>query len=233
MQITYLADIRDIKDETVYRRLYEMLPEERQRKTDRMLQEKDRKLAVGAGSLLSLALADYLAGEKGDGQVRRICLDVLSGEVPEVGRKLVLCANPHGKPYIPAYPDFCFNLSHSGSKVMLVSADSPVGCDIQEYDRDTEQIVRRCFSTAEQKLWQQSDDEERVKVFTEIWARKESFLKAVGVGLSVELRSFSVVDERGRFGLVQEKFPGCWKTEAWHLPERYCCSITRQIRETL
>ena len=106
--------------------------------------------------------------------------------------KPVFACGEHGKPYLPNRPDLHFNVSHSGDYVICALSAAPVGCDIEMLKPVRSHVAARCFSPEENAaLAAQPDEAARETLFTRIWTLKESFLKAVGCGISVPLASVS------------------------------------------
>lgn len=104
-----------------------------------------------------------------------------------------------GKPYLPKYPEFQFNLSHAGSWVVAVVSNLPVGIDVEEirYVKDFIDIAKTFFSKDEMlAIEQQKVTEKQLNLFYEFWTQKESLIKAVGRGLSIPLNSFSVLSKK-------------------------------------
>ncbi|MCE9685125.1 4'-phosphopantetheinyl transferase superfamily protein [Shewanella sp. AS16] len=92
-----------------------------------------------------------------------------------------------------------FNLSHSGDWLMVAVLQThgmqvQLGVDI-EHERartDIHPILRHYFSAAETTaLLTLSADEQRGRFF-DLWALKESYIKAQGMGLALALDSFSM-----------------------------------------
>ncbi len=84
-----------------------------------------------------------------------------------------------------------FSLSHSGNLAMCAVDTNITGCDIElikEKKHGHERIAARCFSAKELDL---AGDTEG---FYRIWTLKESFLKAIGLGLRFPLDRFSISD---------------------------------------
>ena len=192
----YLGDIATIKDKD---RLLELLPSDRVRRILRLRKEEDRLLSIGAGTLLRVALSEYEKSGFTEGTVR-VDFSCIPDSGPEAER-MRTTEGPHGKPELPAYPGFFFNLSHSGIKVMLVCSDAEIGCDVQKAGPCRERVLKRAFAPSEKAYVNGAEGEERDVRFTEVWALKESILKAVGVGICTELNAFSVIDEAGQPGL--------------------------------
>ncbi|MFF5232601.1 4'-phosphopantetheinyl transferase family protein [Dactylosporangium sp. NPDC000521] len=93
--------------------------------------------------------------------------------------------NPNGKPSLSGpYTGVEVNLSHSGDLVMVaVSPHRPVGVDLQRVvpALDCAAMARRFYPPAEAGLVTGADGHER---FAELWARKESLVKAAGARLT-------------------------------------------------
>ena len=96
---------------------------------------------------------------------------------------------PGGKPCL-AGMFLQFNQSHSAHFAACALADAPLGLDIQTLSPCRVSFVRRFFAPEEQEEIYQSADKDAA--FTRLWCRKESFLKATGRGLRVELSALCV-----------------------------------------
>ena len=164
----YLADVRELADEALFARLLPHVSAARQRKIEAFRHAPSRRLSLGAGLLLNEAL-------------RR---EGLSAGEP--------CLTEYGKPFFPALPDFHFSLSHSGERVLCAVSASPVGCDIEEAKRYDPAIAQRFFHPDESALLFSLPEEEQTEAFYRLWTCKESFIKAIGLGLSLPLSDFAV-----------------------------------------
>ena len=119
--------------------------------------------------------------------------------------------NSFGKPMLAngaGLTGFFFNLSHSADRIALVFARSAlVGVDIEKLDSaiDYSGIARDFFSHHEAQAILSCPPSEQIGAFFRCWTRKEAYIKAIGMGLSVPLTSFvvSVDDSPGPF-LVRE-----------------------------
>ncbi|MBD3918618.1 4'-phosphopantetheinyl transferase superfamily protein [Paenibacillus sp. PR3] len=127
---------------------------------------------------------------------------------------IVFGANAHGKPKLVHPVGMHYNVSHSGDWVVCAISDEPVGIDIEQIKPIDMEISRRFFSAIEHEQLMELPEMERVNRFYELWALKESFVKAVGKGLSMPLDSFSFRFECD--GVIQlrapapyERFSGC------------------------
>lgn len=98
-----------------------------------------------------------------------------------------------GKPWLPGGPSF--NQSHSEDRLMIgVAASGRLGVDIEEMRqvRLMLGIADKNFAPDEAARLHAAPANERRRLFFRFWTRKEAFLKALGVGLTHPLRSFSV-----------------------------------------
>ncbi len=107
-------------------------------------------------------------------------------------------AGPQGKPALAAEPgggpDLHFNLTHTdGLVACAVVLGRPVGLDAEPLDRPVELgVAERFFAPAELAWLRSLPEAERARGFLRLWTLKESWLKAVGVGLHLPLRDVAV-----------------------------------------
>jgi len=102
--------------------------------------------------------------------------------------------NKYGKPYLKGYPDFFFNISHTHNAIVVALSNELVGVDVEKIKTADLAIAKRFFSDKEIK-YIHSAQFDQDKRFYEIWTRKEAYIKHVGKGLSIPLKSFDVQDE--------------------------------------
>ena len=164
----YLADVRPLTDGALFSKLLPTVSEARRAKVAAFKNETARRLSLGAGLLLRFALREegLTAGEP--------------------------ALTAYGKPFFPALPDFHFSLSHSGERVLCAVSPFPVGCDIEEPRRYDPALARRFFHPDESALLFSLPEAEQPAAFYRLWTCKESFMKAVGLGLSLPLSDFAV-----------------------------------------
>jgi 4'-phosphopantetheinyl transferase len=99
-----------------------------------------------------------------------------------------------GKPGPDGYRGIHFNISHSGSWVVVALSGKTVGVDVEKMRKVPEGVAQRFFSETEnQMLAEAPDEKEKAEIFFTLWTLKESFLKAIGTGLTKSLNSFTVV----------------------------------------
>lgn len=96
----------------------------------------------------------------------------------------------YGKPVLFRCPQIQVSLSHSGKLAFCAVSDTAVGVDVQKQKDVSNALIKR-VCTEEELRWL-SGQEEREFAFAQLWARKESYGKALGVGLAGGLKSVSV-----------------------------------------
>lgn len=88
-----------------------------------------------------------------------------------------------GKPLLRgAYGEIAFNISHSGSLVLVGVDRAPLGVDIQEHRAADQRVARKIMDPAMFAAWMASPNQ--TALFCDCWARRESELKWWGVGIS-------------------------------------------------
>jgi 4'-phosphopantetheinyl transferase len=111
------------------------------------------------------------------------------GRAPEA---LVFSENSHGKPILVDGPPF--SLSHSVDMMMLAIGDAEIGCDIERIDPalDWLPLAATFFTRTERAALAALPPAAACRAFFACWARKEAFVKALGLGLSYPLDAFDV-----------------------------------------
>jgi 4'-phosphopantetheinyl transferase len=142
---------------------------ERQR-AGTFLHQRDRRRFVARRGLLRLLLAGYV------------------GAAPQA---LELRPGPHGKPELPwaaGAPPVSFSCSSSrGMALYAVAHGRRLGVDVEALRPlpEREGMALRCCSVREQAALRAIPASTRDAAFIEAWTRKEAYLKAVGVGLTL------------------------------------------------
>lgn len=164
------------------------------RRAGRLVFDDHRRRFMAAHVGMRLALSEYL------------------GLAPSA---LVLAVGAHGKPHlVGGGPEF--NLSHSGDVAYLaVSADTPLGIDVEleTPERDVPSLAEAVFSPQEREELSLGGADRAQEMFFRGWTRKEAYLKALGLGVGVDLSAVSV----GLAGhdRVVEPVPGISGERVW------------------
>ena len=159
-----------------FARMWQILaPDERER-ADRFHFEADRRRAVIGRGYLRLLL----------GQIFNLPANNLQFQYDEFGKPGLLQKRE---------PLVQFNVSHSGDLILIAIARRlAVGVDVEKIrtDLDLADIAARFFSANENERLASLADPLRHKAFFTCWTRKEAYLKARGIGLSLPLDQFDV-----------------------------------------
>lgn len=124
--------------------------------------------------------------------------DILSRYLSRPPGQIRFDQDSFGKPFLvggDARVPLQFNMSHSG-KVVLVSlaCERHIGVDVEEVRPldDLTSIAESNFTRQECAFVLRHAPEDRGRAFYRCWTRKEAYVKAVGKGLSIPLKSFDV-----------------------------------------
>lgn len=113
-------------------------------------------------------------------------------------KRVNISYNPYGKPYIDNERYFKFNISHSESYVVIAISNYKVGIDVEMNKKTDIAIAKRFFTKNEyQYIKSFITESDRINAFYMIWTLKESYVKALGKGLSIPLNSFEFVIDNG------------------------------------
>jgi 4'-phosphopantetheinyl transferase len=127
---------------------------------------------------------------------------------------------PHGKPSLHPTSNLQFNLSHTDTEAIIaITLNADIGVDIEIVkNNNIDALAQRFFADAENSYLQQTADiHEKHLRFYQTWALKEAFIKATGLGVSQNLKSFAVECEPARL-LFSDKFaemPWTLQTFTW------------------
>ncbi|MRN54891.1 4'-phosphopantetheinyl transferase superfamily protein [Paenibacillus sp. LC-T2] len=127
-------------------------------------------------------------------------------------REIELNFNRYGKPLLQGNEALHFNNSHSGSWAVSAISSAPIGVDMEQIGEAHLEIAERFFSPQEYSdLLLRKEGEARREYFFDLWTLKESYIKAVGMGLSLSLSSFTIRKNNERIVLnTQNEFKACF-----------------------
>jgi 4'-phosphopantetheinyl transferase len=121
-------------------------------------------------------------------------------------------ADALGKPCVDfpvVTPTLHFNLAHTQDLVVCAvsAAHNRVGVDAERIDGIAEriEIAAQFFSDSEVATLRALTSREQPQLFFEYWTLKESYLKALGLGLAVELNCFSFVFDGDAVHITDER----------------------------
>lgn len=158
--------------------------------------------------------------------------EILAGYLNIQAQNLIFNQLEHGKPYLVDYPELSFNLSHTNDfmAVAVVKKNCQLGIDIETIRQRSSfsALVERCFSIKEIEYWQQLSNTEKILQFYQFWTRKEAFVKATGLGISLGLKDCELdIFNPERFYSVPSI---CGLANQWHnrdlqLSESLCAAV--------
>ncbi|HSB01710.1 MAG TPA: 4'-phosphopantetheinyl transferase superfamily protein [Anaerolineales bacterium] len=154
-------------------RLQEFLSEEETQRAARFHFTADRNRFIAAHGCLRAVLTRYLR-----------CL-------PD---QFTFSVNSYGKPALNDHT-LEFNLSHSSDVALIaISQERRVGIDVERIRPgiSSQVIAQQYFSKFEFAELQTLPLEQKEAAFFTCWTRKEAYIKAQGLGLSLPLESFDV-----------------------------------------
>ncbi|MFT5123950.1 MAG: 4'-phosphopantetheinyl transferase [Kiritimatiellia bacterium] len=117
---------------------------------------------------------------------RKVLRELIQAHTGRDPADQVFVFGDHEKPSLPD-SDIFFNLSHSGAYILIAIGRENHGVDIERMERkiNLESLARRYFSQPEYAWWEAQHKEKQA--FFKVWTHKESYLKATGQGISIEL----------------------------------------------
>lgn len=177
---TYLLATDFFKNKEIYDYYYNRVSKYRRRKIDRYKFNNSKLESLAASVLLDEILKGYGLSEKN----------------MEYGK------NSYGKPYFKGYENINFSLSHTQNYALCSFCEGKninLGADIQIISRDPMHLVKRFYTKDEAEYVFLNDDiASQKEAFYRIWSLKESYIKAVGKGMSIPIESFSVLINNGK-----------------------------------
>ena len=106
--------------------------------------------------------------------------------------ELIIQYSKYGKPYFKG-SNIKFNISHSGDIVVCVITDfCEIGIDIEEIKDIYIDDYKNQFS--EKEFVKIEESKIKHEYFFKFWTRKEAVIKANGMGISIPLNSFEVIN---------------------------------------
>lgn len=182
---------------------------------NRFASDRSRRLFGIAHGLTRYCLSLWTSAESPD------------GTSPVAPAEWRFYAESFGRPRVlpqPGAPAPIFSLSHTRSAVAVaVAADGEVGTDVENVERrsDFPSLARRFFSTEEcAHIAGSGDPTERRRRFVQYWTLKESYLKALGMGLNKALSSFALAAGQGTARRLYDRdgADGIWDFRSLSLP---------------
>jgi 4'-phosphopantetheinyl transferase len=142
--------------------------------------------------------------------------------------------NEHEKPSLKDHPNEHFNISHSGDYVVVAFSDENVGVDVEMIQKDRRAVAERFFTDKEiQQMHACATETAQIHYFYQLWTLKESYMKAIGKGMTMSLSSFSFLLKNNQAKLEYSKNDADWHfyTQLWN--DKAFLSICAKKKEPL
>ncbi|MCR8846045.1 4'-phosphopantetheinyl transferase superfamily protein [Paenibacillus sp. SC116] len=198
--VTAFADM----DEKWFEQSLQLLPTDKQQKISRYMRKPDQLRAL-IGEITVRLNAMSRTG--------------LSHE------QLHFDTNTYGKPFLRDMPSFSYNVSHSGDWVVCAIDETEVGVDVENIQPIDLAIAERFFSKEEVNDLFALPEHERQAYFFDLWTLKESYIKAVGKGLSIPLNSFSFKRINNQFTFHSDTDPTPRYVKQYQLDPQYKLAV--------
>ncbi len=140
-------------------------------------------------------------------------------------QQIELIFGAKGKPHIGNLPDVHFNISHSGHYVVCAVAQNEIGIDVERIREVNLRIAERFFSPSEIDDLMTCEEETRMQYFITLWTIKESYLKAIGRGLTQHLNSFTIVKNDYSYLLTGNEEAQMYGIETRQLNHEYMMAV--------
>ncbi len=178
------------------------LSDDENQRAARLYFQGDRDRFIAAHGCLRDILARYLHCEPG---------------------QLSFSAGSNGRPGLSANSfdaGIEFNLTHSGTYALVaVTWERKVGVDLEciRQGLSPENIAERYFSQGEVSELMALPTDQREAAFFKCWTRKEAYMKATGLGLSLPLDSFDVSLNPNEPAILRATRPDPQEVARWSL----------------
>lgn len=163
----YILNTEKLDNEELFQQYYKKMHQKRRKKIDRYRFRQDKLLSLGAGILLSEGLAR----------------EGITDFKLEYGN--------NNKPFLVGVNNVYFNLSHSGKMVTIAFSDRPVGVDIEIEQEFRNSLAKMIFKESESAYILKNSTNHNA-AFTKLWTIKESVMKLLGTGLSLEPNQITI-----------------------------------------
>lgn len=167
----YVLNVQWLYEERNFMSLLNCVGKDRRAKALSFRFAKDKVLSLGAGLLLNFALLREVPGLRMPPQIRL-------GE--------------YGKPFLAEQGAPAIGLTHSGEYAACAIGRDEVGVDIEQVGSAEPDVARRCFVGQELSRVMPDGQHVNAEEFFRLWTLKESFIKRIGTGLSLDPLRFEI-----------------------------------------
>lgn len=176
----YLINIAN--DHILPANMVRILSDERKQRISRYCFEVDKIRSCYAEILLRYSLCDKY-------RITEVCIR----------------CDANGKPYLADTDNIYFNISHAGDWVVCVLGETAVGIDVERIQQMGMDFVEMTYTDAESAAIKQIEDEtQRDRAAVQLWTIKESYVKAIGLGLKMMPNQYGIKSFGEFYGVYEE-----------------------------
>ncbi|MGE8000619.1 4'-phosphopantetheinyl transferase family protein [Lysinibacillus sp. NPDC093190] len=135
--------------------------------------------------------------------------------------------NNYGKPLLKN-SSIEFNISHSGDWVVCAVSNCLVGIDIEEIRPYNVSTIKESLSASEFNTLIDLSENDRNTLFFNLWTLKESYIKAVGEGLSIPLKSISFEINENEIIFTNSHNNDIFNFKQYEIDDRYRLSVCNE-----
>jgi 4'-phosphopantetheinyl transferase len=146
--------------------------------------------------------------------------------------EIVLRFGEKGKPHIENLENLHFNISHSGHYVVCAVATTELGIDVERVRKVNLRVAERFFSEKEITDLMSLSEDNRMHYFITLWTIKESYLKAIGRGLTQHLNSFTIIKSDDSYLLTGNEEAQGYGIETHQLSNDYLMAVCAPLPYT-
>lgn len=183
MNRVYIIDVSKLEKEFPYEELYEKASSYRKEKVDKLVFKKDKILSLCVDYLLRYAL----------------------NEIGIEYNNIEIDFEKNNKPILKNIEGVYFNLSHSKEIAICAISNNEIGCDVQKKIGNNLEIANRFFCKEEIDLINKSKTvKQKEDMFYRLWTLKESYMKALGLGLNIGLSQFQIQFDKDKISVLTQ-----------------------------
>jgi 4'-phosphopantetheinyl transferase len=204
VHITAIQNSHDLPP-ALYESLLGFVSDDRRQRVKKFFRRED-----ACRSIVGEALAKY-------------CVGKAAGVPPDT---ISFRVDSFGKPHLDLREkEIQFSVSHSGSWVVCAVDEGPVGIDVERVRKYDPDIAKRFYHPNEYTALIALPEHERNDRFFDLWTIKESYIKALGKGLSQALDSFEILFENNAIRMQTQSGNPVMHFKQYDLGSEYKCAV--------
>lgn len=158
---------------------------------------------------------EWLAGRMAAKSALARLLDVKNEQ------RLVVLNGKNRAPFVLSFPDVTVSISHSKDYAVAVAARYRIGIDLEHIEKRPPALLKYFFGEQEQNALPR-DGEEKEKLVSLFWTRKEAASKVVKLGGALDFKKINVVNDST---LVEYKNDSSFMTFLSSTTAKYAISV--------